>query len=193
MRGGGRRGFKREKIEERTSIAFLLPPTNHSLFLCFIPPSTTDPAISAALNKNVNLSEYSTVLDNQLADSEKLCVEAYAGKSKSLTKLQANIDDCDNILAGMQEMLLGFQADLSGISDEIKHLQEESMTMGVKLRNRKSAEHRVRAFLSNVVVSPDLAKTICNADVSADYLAYVIELNEKHAYVSRREPADDGR
>lgn len=95
---------------------------------------SNDPAIAEVLNKNVNLADYSTVLEEQLAESEKICVEAYAGKSKSLAKLQTNIDDCDNILAGMQEMLLGFQADLSGISDEIKHLQEESMTMGVKVR-----------------------------------------------------------
>lgn len=33
------------------------------------------------------------------------------------------IQGCDAILARMQEMLLGFQADLGGISDEIKHLQ----------------------------------------------------------------------
>mmetsp|Transcript_13896 Transcript_13896/g.28430 ORF Transcript_13896/g.28430 Transcript_13896/m.28430 type:complete len:718 (+) Transcript_13896:209-2362(+) len=151
-----------------------------------------DEKIREALNKNVNLQEYSTVLEEQLAESEKLCVEAYAGKSKSLTKLQANIDDCDSILAGMQEMLLGFQADLSGISDEIKHLQEESMNMGVKLRNRRLAEQRVRSFLSNVVISPTLATTICNDEIGADYLAYVIELNEKHKYVSRREAADDG-
>ena len=95
---------------------------------------SNDPTIAEVLNKNVNLQDYSTVLEEQLAESEKICVEAYAGKSKSLAKLQTNIDDCDNILAGMQEMLLGFQADLSGISDEIKHLQEESMTMGVKVR-----------------------------------------------------------
>lgn len=39
----------------------------------------------------------------------------------------AQIQGCDAILARMQEMLLGFQADLGGISDEIKHLQVELM------------------------------------------------------------------
>lgn len=41
------------------------------------------------------------------------------------------IQGCDAILARMQEMLLGFQADLGGISDEIKHLQvRRSITEG---------------------------------------------------------------
>ena len=38
------------------------------------------------------------------------------------------IQGCDAILARMQEMLLGFQADLGGISDEIKHLQVQKNT-----------------------------------------------------------------
>lgn len=61
-----------------------------------------------------------------------------------------------------------------------------------KLRNRRSAEHGVRGFLSNVVISPSLAATICNGAISTTYLAYVIELNEKHKYVSSREPPKDG-
>lgn len=40
-----------------------------------------------------------------------------------MTFANTQIQGCDAILARMQEMLLGFQADLGGISDEIKHLQ----------------------------------------------------------------------
>lgn len=42
----------------------------------------------------------------------------------------AQIQGCDAILARMQEMLLGFQADLGGISDEIKHLQVHDSSAG---------------------------------------------------------------
>ena len=59
-----------------------------------------------------------------------------AAKGDDLSALQGSIDDCDVTLSSMQEMLLGFQADLGGISEEIKSLQEESMSMNVKLRNR---------------------------------------------------------
>lgn len=43
--------------------------------------------------------------------------------SMSVAFFGTQIQGCDAILARMQEMLLGFQADLGGISDEIKHLQ----------------------------------------------------------------------
>jgi hypothetical protein len=39
------------------------------------------------------------------------------------------------------------KADLVGISDEIKHLQEESLTMNVKLRNRRTVEAGLKGFL----------------------------------------------
>lgn len=50
-------------------------------------------------------------------------VRLRAADSPSSYSYFAQIQGCDAILARMQEMLLGFQADLGGISDEIKHLQ----------------------------------------------------------------------
>ncbi|GMH82470.1 hypothetical protein TrST_g12487 [Triparma strigata] len=152
----------------------------------------SDPAIVSALNENIDLTEYGMTLDAKLKEAEGKAVEQYAAKGDDLSALQGSIDDCDVTLSSMQEMLLGFQADLGGISEEIKSLQEESMSMNVKLRNRKAAEHRISSFLKNIVISPDLATTICNGDVSKEYLDYVVELDAKHKYVNLREPADDG-
>ncbi|GMH50721.1 hypothetical protein TrLO_g9568 [Triparma laevis f. longispina] len=152
----------------------------------------SDPNIVSALNENIDLTEYGITLDEKLTVAEGKAVEQYSAKGDDLEDLQSSIDDCDATLSNMQEMLLGFQADLGGISEEIKSLQEESMSMNVKLRNRKAAEHRISSFLKNIVISPDLATTICNGDVSKEYLDYVVELDRKHKYVNLREPADDG-
>lgn len=48
---------------------------------------------------------------------------SHRGPKPSWVLSVQQIQGCDAILARMQEMLLGFQADLGGISDEIKHLQ----------------------------------------------------------------------
>lgn len=47
------------------------------------------------------------------------------------------IRNCDAILEVMESVLGGFQSDLSSISSEIKTLQEQSLSMSVRLRNRK--------------------------------------------------------
>ena len=102
-----------------------------------------------------------------------------------MVSLHHQMRACDAILARMQEMLLGFQADLGGISDEIKNLQDESEDMTVKLRNRRDAEGRLKSFLDNVVLPPDLATCICGGEVNDAYLEYVVMLNSKLTYVSQ--------
>jgi Vps52 / Sac2 family len=82
-----------------------------------------------------------------------------------------------------KQMLLGFQADLGGISDEIRHLQDESISLNIKLKNRRSAEERLGKFLSNVLVPPELAAAICSDELNDAYLGHVAALNGKIKYV----------
>ncbi len=50
---------------------------------------------------------------------------------------------CDQILESMETLLTGFQEDLGSISAEIQTLQTQSLSMNVKLRNRKVRRRRV--------------------------------------------------
>lgn len=51
--------------------------------------------------------------------------------------------------------------------------------MNIKLKNLRSAEEDLGRFLGNVVVTSELATSICGDEVSDVYLEYVIELNNK--------------
>jgi vacuolar protein sorting-associated protein 52 len=66
-------------------------------------------------------------------------VGQYMENSQQVLDLHKQMQDCDAVLARMQEMLLGFQADLGGISEEIKYLQDESLSMSICLKNKKAA------------------------------------------------------
>jgi hypothetical protein len=50
------------------------------------------------------------------------------------------IKECDDILAGMEGMLGKFTSDLGNISSEIRALQEQSTSMSVRLRNRRTVQ-----------------------------------------------------
>lgn len=63
---------------------------------------------------------------SHVKDARRPIVQLSLGRGGLLI---AQIQGCDAILARMQEMLLGFQADLGGISDEIKHLQVGCCTL----------------------------------------------------------------
>lgn len=51
--------------------------------------------------------------------------------------------------------------------------------MNIKLKNLRSAEEDLGKFLGNVVVTSELATSICGDEVNDAYLEYVIELNNK--------------
>ncbi|CAM9679004.1 unnamed protein product [Ectocarpus sp. 12 AP-2014] len=151
-----------------------------------------DDIVRQALRDGVDLRGYARDIDLELREVEHNSVEGYKAQSAEVLSLHQQIQGCDAILARMQEMLLGFQADLGGISDEIKHLQDESISMNIKLKNLRSAEEDLGKFLGNVVVTSELVTSICGDEVNDAYLEYVIELNNKIKYIGQTQAASDG-
>ena len=58
----------------------------------------------------------------------------------------------------MESMLHGFQHDLSSISAEIQCLQEQSVAMNVKLKNRQAIKGELSQLVDEMVV-PELMIT----------------------------------
>lgn len=151
-----------------------------------------DDIVRQALLQGVDLRGYARDIDLELREVELDSVQEYVAQSGEVLALHQQIQGCDAILARMQEMLLGFQADLGGISDEIKHLQDESISMNIKLKNLRSAEEDLGKFLGNIVVTSELATSICGDEVNDAYLEYVIQLNSKIKYIGQADAASDG-
>jgi len=73
-----------------------------------------------------------------------------------IKELHAQIQMCDEILGTMETLLTGFQEDLGSISAEIQTLQTQSLSMNIKLRNRKTLQAFLGNFLDEVTVPPNL-------------------------------------
>jgi len=144
-------------------------------------PSLTEKLTDGSLD----LASYSAVVESELTTLERDCIAIYRDKADEIMTLREEIENCDGVLASLQEMLLGFQADLGGLSGDIRSLQDQSRTLGTKLRNRRDAEAGLRRFLQRVVIPPTLAEVICYAEVDSNFVACVEELNAKYAYVHR--------
>ena len=102
-----------------------------------------DEFVREALRKGADLRQYAKQIEAELFTAEASAVPEFVAQSGAVRELEGEIDQCDAVLQQMQDLLHGFQRDLGGISDEIRHLQDESLSMSVKLRNRKSAELRL--------------------------------------------------
>ena len=95
-----------------------------------------DDMVHQALHRGVDLRKYGAELEKELRVAEMDSVSQYVENNQQVVDLHKQMQECDAVLARMQEMLLGFQAELGGISEEIKHLQDESLSMSIRLRNR---------------------------------------------------------
>lgn len=115
----------------------------------------SNPTLRSALaDGSLDLASYSSTVEAELAELEEACIGIYRSNTSRLSGLRTEMDECDAVLAGLQELLLGFQADLSGLSGEIKSLQDQSLTLSLQLGNRRDAELGLRAFLERIVVPP---------------------------------------
>ena len=138
-----------------------------------------NPSLRAALaDGSLDLASYSSTVEKELQELESQCIQQYRSKATEITSLQNDLQECQTVLASLNEMLLGFQADLGGLSGEIQHLQEKSRTLDVQLRNRQKAEAGLRDFLKHIVVAPNLAHAITKGPVNPVFLDAVQELNE---------------
>ena len=138
-----------------------------------------NPSLRAALaDGSLDLASYSSTVEKELHELEGECINQYRSKATEITSLKNDLQECQTVLASLNEMLLGFQADLGGLSGEIRQLQEKSRALDVQLRNRKKAEAGIRDFLKHVVVAPNLAHAITTGSVNPVFLDAVQELNQ---------------
>eukprot|EP01041_Mallomonas_annulata_P001396 gene1396-2688_t len=151
-----------------------------------------DEMVKQALHRGVDLRKYGHELEKQLKEAENDSILQYMENSQQVTELHKQMQDCDAVLARMQEMLQGFQSDLGGISEEIKHLQDESLSMSIRLKNRRAAEEKLNKFLENTSITPDLAATIAAGLVNEPYLEAVVELSRKLKYMEQTSIPKDG-
>ncbi len=142
---------------------------------------------SALADGSLDLSSYSSTINSELATLERECIALHRRAAPDVRVLREEMDVCDSILAGLHEMLLGFQADLSGLSGDIRQLQDQSRSLAVQVDNRRDAEEGLRLFLERIVVPPNLAHVICRGEVDELFLECVKDLEEKFAYVQLTE------
>lgn len=119
-------------------------------------------------------------------------VVLYVENSEQVSDLHRKMQECDGVLASMEEMLHGFQADLGEISAEIKHLQSDSLSMSIRLKNRREAETILHRFLDNGSIMPWVASTIVSDFINDEFLNAIVVLSERLKYLEQTEPAADG-
>ncbi|KAF4404539.1 hypothetical protein G4B88_005925 [Cannabis sativa] len=134
-----------------------------------------DDVVANILSKGTKLREYTKGVENNIRQVELDSIQDYIQESDNLVSLHDQIRDCDNILSQMETLLSGFQTEIGSISSDIKILQEKSMDMGLKLKNRKVAESKLANFVEDIIVPPRM--------VNDEYMRTLEILSKKLKFV----------
>ncbi|KAL0906542.1 hypothetical protein M5K25_025044 [Dendrobium thyrsiflorum] len=142
-----------------------------------------DDEIANILSRGTKLREHTKGVENNVRQVELDSIQDYIKESDNLVLLHDQIRDCDNILSQMETLLSGFQAEIGSISSDIKSLQEKSMDMGLKLKNRKTAESKLSKFVEDIIVPPRMVDVIVDGEVNDEYLRTLEILSKKLKFV----------
>ncbi|XP_057289466.1 vacuolar protein sorting-associated protein 52 homolog [Hydractinia symbiolongicarpus] len=142
----------------------------------FIQKNLEDSLVKEALNKGVDLRQYSKQIESDLRKVENESVHDYYRESKNIASLHQQIKACDGILETMENMLSSFQVDLRSISSEIQTLQEQSLSMNIKLKNRQAIKGELSQFIDEMIVPESMILAI--NDLEPTEQTFIEQLHE---------------
>ena len=162
----------------------MLSLSNEDYFLeevdSHIQANLEDAVVQEALKNGVDLREYSKNVEEELKKAENSCISDFIRESQNIATLHHEIVDCDQILERMENMLLTFQSDLGSISNEILSLQQQSVQMNVKLKNRQAIRGELSQFVDDMIVPEEMILTLMEKPVSdIVYLEHLQNLEHK--------------
>ncbi|VFR02824.1 unnamed protein product [Cuscuta campestris] len=143
----------------------------------------SDDVVANILSKGMKLREYTKGVENNLRQVELDSIQDYIKESDNLVSLHDQIRDCDTILSQMEALLSGFQTEIGSISSDIKILQEKSMDMGLRLKNRKVAEAKLSKFVEDIIVPPRMIDIVADGEVNDEYMRTLEILSKKLKFV----------
>uniref|UniRef100_A0A8C2XBV7 Vacuolar protein sorting-associated protein 52 homolog n=1 Tax=Cyclopterus lumpus TaxID=8103 RepID=A0A8C2XBV7_CYCLU len=139
-----------------------------------------DDLVKEALKTGVDLRQYSKQVESELQRIEQASIKDYIKESQNIALLHNQITACDSILERMEGMLSGFQSDLSSISSEIQTLQQQSVSMNVRLKNRQAVRSHLSQLVDELMVPGAMIATILDSPVTdQEFLEQLHELNNK--------------
>ncbi|CAN7983927.1 unnamed protein product [Ixodes pacificus] len=146
-----------------------------------------DEFIKEALQSGMDLRQYSLQVEKDLKEVENASIQDYIEESVNIASLHNQIAACDEILERMENMLKTFQEDLGSISHEILTLQQQSVSMNVRLKNRQAVRGELSQFVDDIIVPEAMINNILEMPVTEkEFLEQLYVLDHKISFVKEQ-------
>lgn len=149
--------------------------------------SLNDEFVRDVLQSGVDLRVYSRQVESELKEVESDLVADYIKQSPNIAKLHGQINECDGILERLEGILCTFQADLGNICQEILTLQEESVSLSIRLKNKQFIRQELSSFIEEIIVPEDVITHIIDTPASEkQFLDQLKVLDQKVSFVDEQ-------
>ena len=123
--------------------------------------------------------ELQVVVENSVAD--------YIRESPGIAGLYEQINGCDKILERLEGILCTFQADLGNICQEILSLQEESVSLNIRLKNKQAVRAELSQFVDDIIIAEPVITHIIGTPASEkDFHDNLMILDQKIYFVNEQ-------
>lgn len=140
--------------------------------------------LQEALNSGIDLNTYITNINNEIKEVETNTISDSLNQMTNLNNLYNNLKSTDETLEQLETVLSEFQKSLGSISSEIQSLQETSLDISIKLKNRQELHQDVCQFVDELMISESMITTIMDANVTdQDFIECLHELNHKIKFI----------
>lgn len=139
------------------------------------------------LQKGVELRSYSKQVEKDLKEIENASIGDYISQSENIADLHQQISSSDKILERLEGILCEFQADLGNICQEIFYLQEQSVSLNVRLKNMQVVRGELSQFIDDMVVPESVISHILDTPASEkEFLEQLYILDHKISFVKEQ-------
>ncbi|KAJ1677770.1 hypothetical protein EV182_005472 [Spiromyces aspiralis] len=98
-----------------------------------------DESIKGILERGTDINKYSKQVERELQRVSAQQLGAYEDQAEALTTLHSEIEDCDSVLARMEDLLSKFKFSLGTINKDIQELQDTLLNMSIDLNNHTAS------------------------------------------------------
>lgn len=113
-------------------------------------------------------------VEDQIRETESDCTAECLRSCKQMVSLHKDIVEYDSMLESIESTLKGYQSNLCNITTKIRLLQTESAKIQTELKDKKQIRDILSTYVNQILITPELVSTICQAPINSSYLAQIL-------------------
>ncbi|KAI0223814.1 Vacuolar protein sorting-associated protein 52 [Massospora cicadina] len=117
-------------------------------------------------------------LQNDLVRAEEAAIDDVNEHLPKISELSQQIEQCDGVLAGMEEVLGGFRGRLAELNRDISEIQAQSCEMQARLARRLEVHKLLTRTIDQLAITPENIKVLLQGRVDEEYTASLLALQK---------------